>query len=154
MKFNEVLLKGFSPDKKKRTGWSPTFQIMIISYWMAGQNCLSHNYNACYLIWLTYAIQRKLSNSAYHSLVYKVSNKCCSRNAKCLIIALETTSELDDKPSQQQFSNIWELWEQNNLIKISTLYVFSGLTELAHQSLSICCAIYMPSQPSNDSTEY
>jgi hypothetical protein len=63
------------------------------------------------------------SESAYHSLIYKVSNKHCSRNANDLIIALETTSELDDKPSQQQFSNIWKLLEQRNLIKNSLLSI-------------------------------
>jgi hypothetical protein len=84
------------------------------------------DYNACYLIWLSHAIQRKLSESTYHSLIYKVSNKCCSRNADGLIIALETTSELDDKPSQQQFSNVWELLEQSNLIRNSKLNACSA----------------------------
>jgi hypothetical protein len=42
--------------------------------------------------------QNVMMESTYHSLIHKVSNECCSRNANGLIIALEATSKLDDKP--------------------------------------------------------
>jgi len=35
--------------------------------------------------------------STYHSLIHKVSNEGCSRNANGLIIALEASSKLDDE---------------------------------------------------------
>jgi hypothetical protein len=39
-----------------------------------------------------------MTESTYYSLIYKVSNEGCRRNANGLIIAPEATFKLDDKP--------------------------------------------------------
>jgi hypothetical protein len=56
---------------------------------------LLHSNNSCHS---ENPQQNVMIESTYHSLIHKVSNEGCSRNANGLIIALEATSKLDDKP--------------------------------------------------------